>query len=43
MWKEALENRIAMLASEIERLNHMIKTKNDENQNLKDSLTRLEN
>ncbi|CAD8091189.1 unnamed protein product [Paramecium primaurelia] len=41
-WKESLESRVALLASEIERQKHMVKTKNDEIDNLKEANQRLE-
>lgn len=40
--KESLESRLAMLASEIERLSHMIKNKNSEIENLKNAVAGLE-
>jgi uncharacterized small protein (DUF1192 family) len=39
-FREGLENRIAMLASEIERLGHMLGKKNDEIENLKRTVQR---
>lgn len=40
--REGLENRIAMLAGEIERLNTKNKKKNEENETLHEQITRLD-